>query len=1099
MNSPADQSQRLQALDVSQSFIVQAPAGSGKTELLTRRFLRLLAVVDKPESVLAITFTKKAASEMLNRILKALRIAEDSAIPIGASEREQYEIAKVALARDRELGWNLLDNPGRLRVSTVDSLSVSLVRQMPFLSRLGAPPAIVEDASELYRDAARRAMAQLDSNASWAAGIERTLDHLGNDWGSAENLLIEMLGKRDQWLRHVAGNDRSELETGLRMAVEADLARARNRAPEKLEMHLSRLARFAAENIDDPASPINHLRDMSGYPEPVAGNLGIWQGLATLLMTEKNDWRKSVTVKQGFPKKDDAKEAMLDLLNSHCIHYGAWREALAELRKSPPLRYEESQWETVEALATTMKVAAAQLQQVFAERGQVDFIELSQRALQALETEDGPTDLAYVLDGRIEHILMDEFQDTSFTQYLLLRRLTNGWSSGDNRSLFLVGDPMQSIYRFREAEVALFLDAWQNGLGDIALKPLSLTVNFRSQAGIVDWVNTTFDPIFPRQPDRDWGAVSYAASVAAKDKLKGLAVHCHPFLAGDEDSEADRVVEIACDSLRSKGTTVAILTRARDHVTQITRKLQARGQRYQAVELDLLKDRTAVRDLDALLKALLFPANRVAWLAVLRAPWCGLTLAELEAIAGPDKRAPMLDLLSATERSTRLDRIYRILSESLAQRKRLPLARWLENAWLELGGAATLPDEAARQDARRYLEFVNEFDRGGEIDNLAEFDRGLEKLYAKPDPQADGNLQVMTMHKAKGLEFDVVILAGLGNRTSNDSKRLLYWLERADRATGSVVLAPASEAGADKDPIVAYINSVEKKRRVHEDARLLYVAATRARKELHLVGTIQKNGKPNGESALATLWDAVGEQFRAPLQLSLLSDLKPQPTSRIERFVDGWQVPAPPEAIHWNDRIEDKTAEAISFDWSTVNVRLVGTVVHRLLERISGDGLELWPEGRLNLQRGEIIRQLEALGVANVEVDQNTNRALAAVTGMMADTRGRWVLEQRKEARSEWELTGEIDGYLRSVKIDRSFVDEHGDRWIIDFKTGAHEGADVDAFLDNEKERYRAQLESYARLVSAFDNRPIRLGLYFPLLKGWREWTFERAMTASGQ
>ena len=1098
MNSPADQSQRFEALDVSQSFIVQAPAGSGKTELLTRRFLRLLAVVDKPESILAITFTKKAASEMLNRILKALRIAQVPPIKMTPPEREQFEIAKVALARDRELGWNLLDNPGRLRVSTVDSLSVSLVRQMPFLSRLGAPPVIVEDASELYRDAARRAMAQLDSNTEWAAGIARTLDHLGNDWGSTENLLIEMLGKRDQWLRHVAGNDRSELEAGLRMAVEADLTRAGNRAPEKPEIHMSRLARFASQNIDDPASPINHLRDMNGYPEPVATNLGIWQGLATLLMTEKNEWRATVNVRQGFPRKDEAKAAMLDLLD-HCRHFGAWGEALAELRKSPPLRYEEAQWETVEALATTMKVAAAELQQVFAERGQVDFIELSQRALQALETEDGPTDLAYVLDGRIEHILMDEFQDTSFTQYLLLRKLTSGWSAGDNRSLFLVGDPMQSIYRFREAEVALFLDAWQNGLGDIPLKPLSLTVNFRSQAGIVDWVNNTFAPIFPRQPDRDWGAVPYAASVAAKDKLKGAAVHCYPFLTGDEDAEADRVVEIACDSLRSEGTTVAILTRARDHVTRITRKLQARGQRYQAVELDLLKDRTAVRDLDALLKALLFPANRVAWLAVLRAPWCGLKLAELEAIAGPDKRAPLLDLLSAAERPARLDRVYRILTQALAERKRLPPARWLEDTWLELGGAATLPDEAARQDARRYLEFVNEFDHGGEIDNLAEFDRGLEKLYAKPDPQADGALQVMTMHKAKGLEFDVVILAGLGNRTSNDSKRLLYWLERADRATGSVVLAPAAEAGAEKDPIAAYINSVEKKRRIHEDARLLYVAATRARKQLHLVGTIQNSGKPVGESALSTLWDSVGDAFRAPLQLSLLSDLKPQASTRIERFVDGWQVPAPPEAIAWKDKMIERTADDISFDWSSLNLRYVGTVVHRLLERISHEGLEHWPESRLHRHRNEIDRHLRALGVANAEVEANTNRAVAAVSGMLADDRGRWVLEQRKDARSEWELTGEIDGFLHSVKIDRSFVDEHGNRWIVDFKTGAHEGSDIEAFLDNEKQRYGNQLESYARLVSAFDARPIRLGLYFPLLKGWREWSFDRVMTASGQ
>ena len=208
MSNPADQEQRLRALDPAQSFIVQAPAGSGKTELLTRRFLRLLAVVDKPESILAITFTKKAAGEMLSRILKALHVAADGAIPFDGPKREQFDIAKQALLRDKELGWNLLENPGRLRVSTIDSLSASLVRQMPFLSRLGAPPKIVEDATELYLDAARRAIAQLDSNQAWSKGIEKTLDHLSNDWNSAETLLIEMLGRRDQWLRHVAGSDR---------------------------------------------------------------------------------------------------------------------------------------------------------------------------------------------------------------------------------------------------------------------------------------------------------------------------------------------------------------------------------------------------------------------------------------------------------------------------------------------------------------------------------------------------------------------------------------------------------------------------------------------------------------------------------------------------------------------------------------------------------------------------------------------------------------------------------------------------------------------------------------------------------------------------
>ena len=1096
MNSPADQPQRLQALDISRSFIVQAPAGSGKTELLTRRFLSLLAVVEKPETILAITFTRKASSEMLSRILKALTRATEDTIPSNTSEREQYYIARKALDRDKEMGWNLLQNPGRLRVCTIDSFCVTLVRQMPFLSRLGAPPAIVEDATELYREAARDTLALLDSTQSWAKHVERTLDYLNNDWGNAEKLLIEMLSRRDQWMQHLS-NGRAELEEGLRIAIEDDLARALQLGPKTLEKHLSQLARTAAANLSGSDSPIANLRDMLGYPPAEVEAAPLWQGIAELLLTKGGDWRKSLDKNAGFPPGSAAKSAMLDLID-HCKHLAQWQEALKATRESPPPNYTDDQWNIIESLSTTMNLAAGQLQQVFAKRGAVDFTELLQRALRALENEEGPTDLAYILDGRIEHILMDEFQDTSLSQKKLLSKLMYGWSQGDNRSLFLVGDPMQSIYRFREAEVGIFLDAWQHGLEAIALEPLTLTVNFRSQAGIVDWVNNTFSAIFPKQPDRDWGAVAYAKSEPNKGKLRENAVHTHPFFSDDEDGEADRAVEIACEALSEENTTVAILTRARDHVKQITRKLQAKGQRYQAVELDLLKDRPAVRDLNALLKALLFPADRVAWLSILRAPWCGLTLAELEAIAGNDKKAPVWDLIKNTKRSTRLERVHTVLEHALDNRKRFPLARWLEDTWLALGGAATLPDEAARQDAHRFLEFLDSFDRGSEIANLAEFEKGLEKLYAKPDPSADGRLQVMTIHKAKGLEFDVVILPGLGNKRASDASRLLYWLQRSNHESDSVVVASASEAGAEKDAIVRYVKAVEKKRNLHEEARLLYVAATRAKRELHLIGAVGKDGKAGG-SALETLWEAVKDEFQSPKQLNLLTGLQPTAQNRMERFVDGWQIPARAPAIQWDSQQPESSSTEITFDWSGFTLRSVGTVVHRFLERVGQEGLDRWTGPQLDRHRNDIARQLQSLGVAAADIEQNQIRGLEAIQQTLTDERGKWILSNHQEACSEWELTGEFAGELRSIKIDRSFVDENGTRWIIDYKTGWHEGSEKDAFLDNEMERYRKQLESYAALVSAIDSRPIRLGLYFPLVKGWREWGYQRTMTASGQ
>ena len=189
-----------------------------------------------------------------------------------------------------------------------------------------------------------------------------------------------------------------------------------------------------------------------------------------------------------------------------------------------------------------MPILAAQLSLVFRQHGMVDFSEISQQALRALGEDDAPTDLALALDYRIQHLLVDEFQDTSQSQYRLLERLTTSWQVDDGRSLFLVGDPMQSIYRFRAAEVGLFLKAQQQGIGEIPLESLQLSANFRSQAGIVEWVNHTFDSIFPANADISLGAVPYYPSHAINpaNTQQAVSLHAHH----DNQSQALKIIEL---------------------------------------------------------------------------------------------------------------------------------------------------------------------------------------------------------------------------------------------------------------------------------------------------------------------------------------------------------------------------------------------------------------------------------------------------------------------------------------------------------------------------------------------------------------------------
>jgi len=204
--------------------------------------------------------------------------------------------------------------------------------------------------------------------------------------------------------------------------------------------------------------------------------------------------------------------------------YRSVRRSLAALLDMPPAAYSDGQWEALGAIVQLLPRAVAELKLVCAERGQADFTEIAQGVVRALGDPGEPTDLLLSLDVRIHHVLVDEFQDTSISQWELLDRLTAGWEPGDGRTVFAVGDPMQSIYRFREAQVGLFLRARHRGFGGVKLEPLTLSTNFRSWAGIVEWVNSAFARILPAQEDFAAGAVPYTPSTPHLPRQPGEAV-----------------------------------------------------------------------------------------------------------------------------------------------------------------------------------------------------------------------------------------------------------------------------------------------------------------------------------------------------------------------------------------------------------------------------------------------------------------------------------------------------------------------------------------------------------------------------------------------
>ncbi|MGV2897422.1 UvrD-helicase domain-containing protein [Achromobacter sp. AGC78] len=1147
---PQDHAARTDALDPTRSFLVQAPAGSGKTELLTDRILALLATVNRPEEIVAITFTRKAASEMHARVLSKLRRGLDGP-PEAMHERRSWELARAALARNAEQGWHLLDHPARLAIRTIDSFCAGLVRSMPWLSELGGMPDITDDARAHYEAAAR---ATLDLADDYDA-VRILLQHLDVDVQAAKDAIADMLGQRDQWLpllRH--GSDRAGMQAMLAEAIGEDLDALCEAMPYGWADALCGPARLAAAHLQDGEddNKLLALLDWTEELPPDADMLDQWRAVAHLLLTGTGSLRKTVNKNLGFPAKCAHKEPFVAWLEA-ADDKAAWVRRLNAVRDIPNPHFTDAQWEVLGAQLMTLALAVAQLRLRFADQGEVDFIEIAQRAAAALGSADDPGELLLKLDASIRHLLIDEFQDTSQTQLDLLRTLTSGWQAGDGRSLFLVGDPMQSIYRFRKAEVGLFLEVADIGVGELTPDFLNLTDNFRSQAGIVEWVNQSFAGLLPKRSDAAAGAIAYSPSTAFHEALPDPAVRFHPAWsrAGGTPAE-EQAEEIALGLVRQalidhKGAKhpVAVLVRARSHLGNLTRRLAQEGIRCRAVDLVPLALRPVVADLVQLVRALSHPADRLAWLSVLRAPYCGLTLTSLQRLFGDDHITPVPVLLeralriapptapvtlpqaarsepqgslfdavpAASEASEaletpaaqsvlsadefeRLRQVAAILLDKRNASGAMPFAAWVESLWRRLGGPALYTGLSVSNDAESLFQLLERLAPHGGIDPAA-LDAGISRLFAAPDAadEDDGAVEIMTMHKSKGLQFETVILYGLHRAPRGDQAPLV----RFEQSSGRVLFGPVKpRAEVEADPISRYLGAREARRASYEIDRLLYVAATRARKRLHLVGHVavdEATGQaktPPSASLLGRLWpclvppvppkqeneaepDAVdtpewqGEPLRRVAgdglaQLARLSNVVISPGfGAAERgaWGDGSEHPA------W--QLEAGYDAAI------------GTLAHAWLARIGQDGIHAWPANALADRLPAMRRQLTRAGIPASQAAAAAEAVLETLQATLADERGLWLLSQ-SGARREWPL---IDAAGKVSVIDLALSTEDG--WlIVDYKTGRpHPGEPPAAFAARMRQRHGDQLLRYCTQVTSLDGRKAKAALYFPRAKAW--------------
>jgi len=1117
-----DADERQQTLDITRSFCVQAPAGSGKTELLIQRYLKLLIHSEMPEDILAFTFTRKAAFEMQQRLLSSLRQEESE-----SQTALTNQLVEQALEQNQKRKWHLLENPQRLQIKTIDAFNASICEQLPVVSGLGGQVDIVEDIEPIYQQAIETTLAKLNDGTHLSESIALFLSHLDNNLGHAKNLLITLLQKRDQWLNHILRIQHEDLRQELTHNLQAVITEAIESVKNILSPFSNEtrsLTQFAAENLvhvnDNSLTGLTAIDQLPGHGME---DIEAWQALSNFFLTQEGDFRKQVTIKNGFPSKDKGKNAeeksffkskkedFLSLVSElqelpECLNY------LQNIRILPASNYNKIEWEFLEALTQVLLDLVSELNLVLNQTNQADYIHISASALQALEYEDSLSELALRLDYRIKHILVDEFQDTSHQQIELLNRLTAGWQDGDARTLFIVGDGMQSCYSFRNADVGLFLKARDEGIGTVILHSLQLKMNFRSSSAIVNWVNQIFSQAFPQQDNISHGAVTYSPSKAIKlDQSPGVITTLlvdraeqKTNLTLTRQEEAHLLLKQLKKIIEIPDISIAILVKSRSHIKAIIPLLRQSGIAWNATDIDPLSAFPVINDLLSLLRALTNLADKTALLALLRTPFIGITLADIHALVlfSDEHQLTLWQSLNnfnqqpnlSSDAQVRLQRVMPILIQARAQRQNHPMREWLEHCWLELGGPVSLKTEHELQYIERFLLLLETETLKGEIKNIHAFERKCSTTYLGTSHDVTTSLHIMTIHKAKGLEFDYVFIPGLDREPRRNDKDLFLWHELTSAASGSrLLIAPLNAKGEKDNPTYLYLKNQVAIRSKLENTRLLYIAITRAKQQAFLFGKVKANKtgtyQPPAESSLlATIWQSLNQNNTEfdTVDMNLKTKILDESTQELittQRLKSDW---SPSKNLKLTPPV--RSTKSTDDQHQHLIEKKAGEIIHECLRLKVEKAIDV-----LNFKvQDKYVSYWRTLLKPVCSDARSMNNAIERIkenlVSCLQHDKANWLFDNsHKDSACELAISDYRQQWRKEHIVDRTFISD-GFRWIIDYKSSSLTTIQNQTdYINKQEELYRPQLLRYAELFQKMEERPIKTALLFTSMPYWHE------------
>ena len=1106
-----DENERLSALNTHCSHHVEAPAGSGKTLLLTMRFLKLLGQVSHPGEIIALTFTDKAAGEMRGRIIRILNMAQNDETPESPLDEALLKLAGDAISRHRQYK-DIFTSADVLNIMTFHSFCLYMVKRAPLQAGIAPDckimdeeiqPTLMDEALQSVRD---RLFSSPKGEIKRAALENRLLYH-NNNWLSISEELKEIVRRRDHFedlIREVRFHGLTSLPSTLNKRLQTFIEKNLNYLLE--EFSSSNLGARWEEFADHLSSK---GAEVDGLPSLLPGSsweeLPGWQAIAERILIKNGRPKKKFGPSNGF-YSNFKKTTWAELIGGLPENVA---RVLHETRNHP---IKGDTIADIGALSDFIILAAeviSEYEAICRKRHIIDFIGLEQSALRLLN-EENPSDIHLYLDYRIRHLLVDEFQDTNRNQWELIKRLCSGWAPDDGRTIFIVGDPKQSIYAFRNAEVRLFIEAKSGiplpGQGKLPLDTHLLKTNFRSTEELIEWVNLLFGNKVMVNPDTNADEVPFNPSVPARDGREKTVISLNLFF--DEDTDRAKDNEARWLAQRVKRTldetggnkSIAILLFTRNRIHKYLTALKEAHIPVQVQEGLSLTERPEIMHLMQMVRLIARPHDDLAWASLLRSPWSWFDVKILQETAMQDCDSWVEKIRLMANTHPEMNLLLKAVDQTLLRAGRDSLGKIVKTFWEDLDGpgiTAYLYGMAGVANCRRFFEILEDAEEGIPLETLNRIEIIFDSLYEPVDPTTSrSQVQMMTIHRAKGLEFDCVFLPFMDYRPLASGSKMPppYLLERMPGAGDKHLIAMGKDRRTEEPtPTYRLLDKLRKERTWGEAKRTFYVAATRARHALIMSGVVKSKDEAifaPDKSILNWVMDYENLNGRDPTEIkNNTASITVNPTtdspSPEDRGMD-LILPEPLPVIPERTPYVVKSPSLLKSDpdegESSGSAR--GIITHRILHTSI--------IGEKPPTESAIVKALYTEGLPVDLAAYMAPEIMKEVTSTLSDPFiTRLIDKSNPIVRSEWAIEDRPKNrHIRSGIIDLAVFDG-SDWWIVDFKTSRPAKIDsVEEFISREEELYMPQLEAYRSMlenVESVSKSIIHIGIYLTALQQWLE------------